>query len=61
MGAQSVPTTVKNPQANSICERMHQTVGDILRVMCHTHPPENINTANQMIDNALATASHALQ
>jgi transposase InsO family protein len=21
-----VPTTVKNPQANAICERMHQTV-----------------------------------
>ena len=61
MGVQSVPTTVKNPQANSICERMHQTVGDILRVMCHTHPPENINTANQMIDNALSTASHALR
>ena len=29
--------------------------------MCHTHPPENINTANQMIDNAFATASHALR
>jgi len=30
---------------------MQQTIED---------PQENINTANQMIDNALATASHAL-
>jgi len=50
----------KNHQANSIGERMHKTVGDILRVMCHTNPLDNINTANQMIENALATASRAL-
>ena len=61
MGIVSVPTTVKNPQANAICERMHQTVGDILRVTLHTSPPNNINTANQMMDNALATAMHALR
>ena len=60
MGVQSVPTTVKNPQVSSICEQIYQIIGDILQVMCHTHPQENINTANQMIDNALATASHAL-
>ena len=29
---------MKNPQANAICERMHQTVGDILRVTLHTSP-----------------------
>ena len=51
-GVQSVPTTLKHSQANSICKRMHQTIED---------PQENINTANQMIDNALATATHALQ
>ena len=30
-----VPTTSRNPQANSICERMHQTVGNILRTLLH--------------------------
>ncbi|KAG7366933.1 integrase core domain containing protein [Nitzschia inconspicua] len=32
-GIQAVPTTVKNPQANVICERMHSTLGDILRTL----------------------------
>ncbi|KAG7345950.1 reverse transcriptase RNA-dependent DNA polymerase [Nitzschia inconspicua] len=32
-GIQAVPTTVKNPQANAICERMHSTLGDILRTL----------------------------
>jgi len=60
MGIVSVPTTVNNPQANVICEHMHQTVGDILRVTLHTSPPNDINIANQMIDTVLTTAMHAL-
>ena len=32
-GIKSKPTTVKNPQANSICERMHKTVADMLRTI----------------------------
>ena len=35
-----VPTTSRNPQANSICERMHQTVGNILRTLLHGDPHE---------------------
>ena len=38
---------------------MHQTVGDVLRVVLHTNPPQNIDDANQVMDNALATAMHA--
>ena len=26
-----VCTTAKNPQSNAVCERMHQTIGNILR------------------------------
>ena len=40
-----VQTTSKNPQANSICERMHQTVGNILHVNIHSNPPQNMNQA----------------
>ena len=39
-GIKNVPTTSRNPQANSVCERMHQTVGNIIRTYIHTHPPE---------------------
>ena len=37
-----VPTTSRNPQANSICERIHQSVGNILRTLLHGDPPENV-------------------
>jgi len=54
-----VPTTVKNPQANAICERMHQTVGNTLRTLCHANPPQDVQQAHNIIESALATASHA--
>ncbi len=28
----------KNPQSNAICERMHQTVTNVLRTLVHTNP-----------------------
>ena len=58
-GIKDVPTTVKNPQSNAICERMHQTIGNTLRTVVFTNPPNNAEEANQLIDNALATAMHA--
>lgn len=54
------PTTSRNPQANAICERMHQTVGNILRTLLHGEPVTADN-ANDIVDNALATATHALR
>jgi hypothetical protein len=50
-----VPTTVKNPQSNAICERVHQT----LRTMLLVNPPNDIITASDLIDSVLATAMHA--
>jgi hypothetical protein len=32
-------STSKNPQSNAICERMHQTVTNVLRTLEHTNPP----------------------
>ena len=58
-GIKNVPTNKRTPTANSICERMHQTVGDILRVVSHTNPPQNMNDAQQVMDNVLATCMHA--
>jgi hypothetical protein len=51
------PTTVKNPQANAICERLHQTAGNASRVLIHAHPPQNVNNAAFLIDTALSTAA----
>ena len=53
---QDAPIASKNPQANAICERMHQTVGNILRTLIHGN---HLNlTDPKAVDNALATAMH---
>ncbi len=40
---------------------MHQTVNNVLRTLVHTNPPQNMTQARDIIDNALATAMHAMQ
>ncbi len=35
-------TSIKNPQSNAICERMHQTIGNVIRTLLHGEPPQNI-------------------
>jgi transposase InsO family protein len=56
-----VCSTSKNPQSNAICERMHQTVNNVLRTLVHTNPPHNMTQARDTIDDALATEMHAMQ
>jgi hypothetical protein len=51
----------QNPQSNAICERMHNTVTNVLRTLVHTYPPQNMTQARDITDNALATAMHAMQ
>jgi hypothetical protein len=53
------PTTVKNPQANAICERLHQTVANALRPLIHAHPPQDMNDVALIIDTALNTAAYS--
>jgi hypothetical protein len=40
---------------------MHQTVNNVLRMLVHTNPPQNVTQARDIIDDALATAMHAMQ
>ena len=40
---------------------MHQYVGNILRTLLHGDPPENVSKANNMVDEALSIAQHAMQ
>ncbi len=40
---------------------MHQTINNVLRVLVHTNPPQNMTQARGMLDDALATGMHAMQ
>ena len=40
---------------------MHQTVTNVLRTIVHTNPPQNMTQARGIIDDALASAMHAMQ
>jgi hypothetical protein len=55
---QRQPTTVKNPQANAICERMHQAVGNSLCVLKQWTPPNHLDDAHLLIDTTLANAMY---
>ena len=54
-------STSKNPQLNAICERMHQTVANILRTTIYSQPPNTVQQGNNLVDNALAAAMHAMR
>jgi hypothetical protein len=40
---------------------MHQTVENVLRILVHTNPPNNLSKAKDIVDDALATAMHAMR
>ena len=50
---------MKNPQANAICERLHQTVTNVLRLLLHMHPPQNVDEAALLVDTALQTTVYS--
>ena len=56
-----VPTTSRNPTANAVCERMHQTAGNVLRTLAHDNPPRGTRQAKDLVDEALLIAQHALR
>ena len=55
------PTSVKNPQSNAVCERMHQTVANIIRTLTLSNPPRNIQQARAAVVHALSVAQHAVR
>lgn len=54
-----VPTTVKNPQSNGICERMHQSIGNTLATMQKYLKPNNVHSTNNLVDYALSACLFA--
>jgi hypothetical protein len=57
---EDVPTSVQNPQANAVCEQMHQVVGNILQTLFYSNPPANLNDVRTMVEYCLATTSYSL-
>jgi len=61
LGITPFPTTVKNRQANSICERLHQSAAEVIHTVICKDPPEHRGRASQTADNTLAAAACAAQ
>jgi hypothetical protein len=53
------PSSVKNPQSNAIVERVHQTIGDMLRALVYENPPEDLLQATKIVDDALSKVAYA--
>jgi hypothetical protein len=51
----------KSPQANAICERMHHTVGNTLHTLATLNPPNGADTANHLVDTALANCMFTIR
>ena len=60
-GIKDVTTTVKNPQANAVCERLHQSIIDTLWTILHTYLPNNIDQSIYIMDTSFATAAYAFK
>ena len=45
-GVQDVHTTSRNPQGNAVCERMHQTVANVLRTKLNVNNPLHLTIEN---------------
>ena len=60
-GIKSVPTTVKNPQANAIAERTHLVIADMIRLNVKDLDLNNMRDANLMIDTVLASVRLGLR
>jgi transposase InsO family protein len=60
-GIQARPTTAKNSEANSVCERIHQAIGNSLRVLTTLTAPAGVTTSTQQLflDTAIANTMYA--
>ena len=58
-GIKDITTTVKNSQANAICERLHQSVSNTLRSKLRAYLSNNIEQTNDVMDTCFATAPYA--
>ena len=60
LGIKAVPTTTKNPQANTICEQVHKTVDDMLWTYLNVHPLDIVEKALKLADSVLSSVQQGL-
>jgi hypothetical protein len=60
-GIKAVNISPNTPTANSIIEASHKTIGQIIRTLINLKPPTNKQNAEQLVDDAIGTAMHALR
>ena len=58
-GIEHSTSTSRNPQGNSLIERIHQTIGQVLRTVVAAKDPKSLSEGNAVIEETLATAMHA--
>jgi hypothetical protein len=56
-----VQSTAKNLQSILNCERMHQTVVNVLKALLFSNPQQKMTQARDIFDQALASAMHDMQ
>ncbi len=61
LGIKDVPTTNKNPQSNAICERMHQTMVTVLKMILLSCPPQTPKDVLHLVDDGLATTMYLMR
>ena len=60
-GIKDVTTTIQNPQANAICEQLHQTINTYLGTVRHHYPPQSPLQLNDIIDKCSAAAAYVFK
>ena len=58
-GIKHSTSTSRNPQGNSLIERIHQTTGKVLRTATAAKDPQKMSQAELFIEETLATEMHA--
>ena len=57
-GIKNGTITVKSPQTNATCERLHQSISNSPKIMLNAHPPIKEFQAQNIVDTLFA-ASYA--
>ena len=57
----SVPTTVKNPQANTIVERMHQSISTMIVISLQENPPHKYEEISTLVFRKCMAAQYAIR
>ena len=57
----SVPTTVKNPQADAIVERMHQSISTMIAIILRETPPLKYEDVSNLVLRKCMAAQYAIR